>query len=51
MTLPAYKCGEICVQGPQVFIGYLNQPEVSRQSFDSENFFKTGTKILRFLLI
>lgn len=42
ITLPANKPGEICVKGPQVFIGYLNQPEVSRQAFDDDKYFKTG---------
>lgn len=34
-------CGEICVRGPTVIPGYLNNP-VGNQAFDSEGFYHTG---------
>jgi len=33
--------GEICVKSPQLFIGYLNHPEL-QDKFDSDGFFHTG---------
>ncbi len=34
--------GELCVKGPQVMSGYLNDTDQSFDSFTSDNFFKTG---------
>ncbi len=34
--------GEICVQGPNVMLGYYNLPEDTQAAFDSEGYFKTG---------
>ena len=39
------QVGEIVVKGPQVFLGYWNQPEATAQCFiehDGERFFRTG---------
>jgi fatty-acyl-CoA synthase len=39
------QVGEIVVRGPQVFLGYWNQPEATAQCFiehDGERFFRTG---------
>ena len=33
---------EVRVRGPNVFKGYLNNPEQTAESFDEEGFFKTG---------
>lgn len=34
--------GEICIRGPIVFQGYLNNEEANRRDFDSDRFFHTG---------
>ncbi|HET7825675.1 MAG TPA: AMP-binding protein [Anaeromyxobacter sp.] len=34
--------GEVAVQGPNVFAGYLNRPDATAQAMDGEGFFYTG---------
>ncbi len=34
--------GELLVKGPSVFSGYWQSPELSRQAFDEEGWFRTG---------
>lgn len=34
--------GEICVKGPNVMLGYWNDPEATAAAFDEEGFFRTG---------
>lgn len=34
--------GELCVRGPVVVAGYLDNDKANAESFDSEGFFKTG---------
>ena len=34
--------GEICAKGPQIAMGYLDNPTATAESFDEEGFFHTG---------
>ena len=34
--------GEICVKGPNVMMGYFNDPEATAAAFDKDGFFRTG---------
>lgn len=40
--LPAGETGELYIQGPNVFMGYLNNPEGTRNALTDDGFFKTG---------
>ena len=45
LELPVDAVGEIVVSGPQVFLGYWNNPEATRAAFfelDGKRFFRTG---------
>ncbi|KAH8885249.1 acetyl-CoA synthetase-like protein [Thozetella sp. PMI_491] len=34
--------GELWLKGPNVFVGYLNQPEKTKDTFSEDGYFKTG---------
>lgn len=38
----AGETGEICIKGPNVFLGYWKNPAATATSFDEDGFFKTG---------
>jgi 4-coumarate--CoA ligase len=40
--VPKGQDGELCLKGPNVFQGYLNQPEMTKNAFTEDGFFKTG---------
>jgi acyl-CoA synthetase (AMP-forming)/AMP-acid ligase II len=40
--LPEGKIGHICFQGPQTFLGYLNDPEATARTISRDGFLYTG---------
>ena len=40
--LGPHKEGELCVRGPQIMKGYLNRPEATADTVDSDNWLHTG---------
>jgi acyl-CoA synthetase (AMP-forming)/AMP-acid ligase II len=34
--------GEMCLRGPTIVVGYLDNPKANAEAFDSEGFYKTG---------
>ena len=41
-SLPIGEPGEICIQGPQVMLGYYNQPAENEKAFTADGFMRTG---------
>ena len=41
-SLPVGSSGEICIRGPNVMVGYYNQPEENAKTFTTDGFMRTG---------
>ena len=41
-SLPQGESGEICIRGPNVMVGYYNQPEENAKAFTPDGFMRTG---------
>ena len=41
-SLTIGESGEICIKGPQVMVGYYNQPAENKTAFTSDGFMRTG---------
>lgn len=41
-SLPVGQSGEICIRGPNVMVGYYNQPEETKKAFTLDGFMRTG---------
>lgn len=41
-SLPVGESGEICIKGPNVMVGYYNQPEENKKAFTADGFMRTG---------
>lgn len=41
-TLPDGESGELCIKGPNVMVGYYNQPAETAQAFTADGFMRTG---------
>ncbi len=42
ISLPTGASGEICIKGPNVMVGYYQQPEETAKAFTSDGFMRTG---------
>ncbi|MFL6209485.1 MAG: AMP-binding protein [Pyrinomonadaceae bacterium] len=42
VELGPHEQGEVRLRGPQVMLGYLNQPEATRAAFDADGWLRTG---------
>jgi long-chain acyl-CoA synthetase len=41
-SLPTGESGEICIKGPNVMVGYYNQPEENLKAFTDDGYMRTG---------
>jgi long-chain acyl-CoA synthetase len=41
-SLPIGSSGEICIKGPNVMVGYYNQPEENDKAFTADGYMRTG---------
>ncbi|MDP3228115.1 MAG: AMP-binding protein [Acidovorax sp.] len=41
-SMPQGDSGEICIRGPNVMVGYYNQPEENAKAFTPDGFMRTG---------
>ena len=41
-SLPANQCGELLIKGPQVMLGYLNEPDKTAETISESGWLRTG---------
>jgi acyl-CoA synthetase (AMP-forming)/AMP-acid ligase II len=41
-SLPLGESGEICIKGPNVMVGYYNQPDENTKAFTADGYMRTG---------
>ena len=41
-NLPVGESGEICIKGPNIMVGYYNQPEENEKAFTADGYMRTG---------
>ena len=41
-SLPIGQSGEICIKGPNIMVGYYNQPEENKTAFTTDGYMRTG---------
>jgi long-chain acyl-CoA synthetase len=41
-SLPIGQSGEICIKGPNIMVGYYNQPEENKKAFTDDGYMRTG---------
>jgi long-chain acyl-CoA synthetase len=41
-SLPVGESGEICIKGPNIMVGYYNQPEENKKAFTADGYMRTG---------
>lgn len=42
VKLPVNEVGEVCLKGPNLFSGYYEQPELTKEAYDPNGYFCTG---------
>ena len=48
--VPVGEVGELWIKGPNVFLGYHNNPEGTKNALTEDGYFKTGQSICEHIL-